>query len=123
MPPEPANVARVVAVGGGFGGLSTVQALRRAPVQVTLIDRENHHVFQPLLYQAATAALTNSDIAWPIRGLLRRQANVRVIMAEVSGIDGTVTERLSVPAHAEIFAIGDTATAMRPDGGPVPGVA
>ena len=66
---------------------TAVQALRRANAAITLIDRENHHTFQPLLYQAATAALAPSDIAWPIRGLLRRQANARVVMAEVTGID------------------------------------
>jgi NADH dehydrogenase len=78
---------RVVVVGAGFGGLACVRALRRANVAITLIDRENHHVFQPLLYQAATAALSASDIAWPVRSLLRRQANARVVMAEVIGVD------------------------------------
>ena len=85
MPDGP--VPRIVVIGAGFGGLTAVQALRRANAAITLIDRENHHTFQPLLYQAATAALAPSDIAWPIRGLLRRQANVRVVMAEVTGID------------------------------------
>ncbi len=78
---------RVVVVGAGFGGMAVVRSLRRADVAITLIDRENHHTFQPLLYQAATAALAASDIAWPVRALLSRQNNVRVVMAEVTGID------------------------------------
>jgi len=78
---------QVVVLGGGFAGLAAAKALARAPVDVTLIDRQNHHCFQPLLYQVATAALTPSDIAWPIRGILSRQANVRVLMTEVEGVD------------------------------------
>lgn len=77
----------VVIVGGGFGGLNAAKALRRAPVRVTLLDRKNHHTFQPLLYQVATCALNPSEIAVPIRRVLRRQQNVRVLLAEVSGID------------------------------------
>ncbi|MGE0789474.1 MAG: NAD(P)/FAD-dependent oxidoreductase [Sandaracinaceae bacterium] len=77
----------VVILGGGFGGLAAARGLRRSPVRVTLIDRSNHHLFQPLLYQVATAALTAPDIAAPLRKLLRHQANARVIMAEVLGID------------------------------------
>ncbi len=72
---------RVVIVGGGFGGLETVRALARAPVDVVLIDRQNHHCFQPLLYQVATAALSPADIAWPIRSILSGQPNLRVAMA------------------------------------------
>src|SRR5689334_13672150 len=78
---------RVVIVGGGFGGLWAARALRRAPVQVTLIDRQNHHLFQPLLYQVATAALNPSDIAEPIRRVLRYQKNCRVLLAEATAID------------------------------------
>jgi NADH dehydrogenase len=78
---------RVVIVGGGFGGLYAAKALRRAPVDVTLLDRRNHHLFQPLLYQVATAALNPSDIAAPIRRVLRRQRNCRVLLAEATGID------------------------------------
>ena len=78
---------RVVIVGGGFGGLSAAKTLRRAPVDVTVVDRRNHHLFQPLLYQVATAALSPADIAWPIRSILRNQANARVIMDEVTGVD------------------------------------
>src|SRR5712671_7997929 len=77
----------VVIVGGGFGGLAAARALRHAPVRVTVIDRSNHHLFQPLLYQVATATLAPGDIAAPIRHLLRRQRNVTVAMAEVTGID------------------------------------
>jgi len=78
---------RVVIVGGGFGGLSAARGLARAPVEVLLIDAHNHHCFQPLLYQVATAALAPSDIAWPIRHVLRRQANATVLMASVLGVD------------------------------------
>ena len=78
---------RVVIVGGGFGGLAAAKALRDAEIDVTLIDRRNHHLFQPLLYQVATAALSPSEVAWPIRHLLRHQKNVRVLMATVVGVD------------------------------------
>jgi NADH:ubiquinone reductase (H+-translocating) len=77
----------VVILGGGFGGLSAARALRRAPVRVTLIDRHNYHLFQPLLYQVATAALNPSDIAYPIRRALRRQRNARVILGDAAAID------------------------------------
>jgi len=77
----------VVIVGGGFGGLAAARALRYAPVDVILIDRANHHLFQPLLYQVATAALSPGDIAWPLRTLFRSQPNVRVLMDEVRQID------------------------------------
>ena len=73
----------VVIVGGGFGGLYAARALQDVDVQVTLLDRRNHHVFQPLLYQVATAALSPGDIASPIRWILRRQKNVEVLLAEV----------------------------------------
>jgi NADH dehydrogenase len=79
--------ARVAIVGGGFGGLNAARELARAPVQVTLIDRRNHHLFQPLLYQVATAALNPSDIAIPIRRILRRQRNVEVLLAEARTVD------------------------------------
>src|SRR5580765_6627699 len=78
---------RVVIVGGGFGGLAAVKALRHTPAAVTLIDRANHHVFQPLLYQVATAVLTPGQIGSPIRGLLRKQQNTTVLMAEVTDVN------------------------------------
>jgi NADH dehydrogenase FAD-containing subunit len=82
-PPTP----RVVIVGGGFGGLAAAKALRIAPVQVILIDRTNHHLFQPLLYQVATSVLSPSQIGSPIRGILRKNKNTTVIMGEVTGVD------------------------------------
>ena len=81
------SIDPVVIVGGGFGGLAAARALRQAQVEVILIDRANHHLFQPLLYQVATAALSPGDIAWPLRTLLRSQKNVRVILGEVQKID------------------------------------
>jgi NADH dehydrogenase len=78
---------KVVIVGAGFGGLEAAKALRRTAVDVTLIDRQNHHCFQPLLYQVATAALSPADVAWPIRHILRTQQNATVLMADVQGVD------------------------------------
>ena len=84
--------ARVVIVGGGFGGLQAAKALADAPVQVTIVDRRNHHLFQPLLYQVATAALSPADIAQPIRSVLRHQSNVDVVLAGVDAIDVAAKE-------------------------------
>jgi NADH dehydrogenase len=81
------SAPRVVIVGGGFGGLAAAQALRKADADVILIDRTNHHVFQPLLYQVATSALAPGQIAVPIRGVLRKQRNATVILGEVTGVD------------------------------------
>jgi NADH dehydrogenase len=78
---------RVVIVGAGFGGLEAAKALARAPVEVLVIDRHNHHTFQPLLYQVATAALSPADVAWPIRHILRSQRNATVLMEEVVAVD------------------------------------
>src|SRR5260221_10440498 len=80
-------VPHVVIIGGGFGGLFGARAFNDAPVQVTLVDRHNHHVFQPLLYQVATAGLSPGDIASPIRWILRKQKNVRVLLGEAQAID------------------------------------
>ena len=79
--------ARVVIVGAGFAGIETAKALRHAQVDITLIDRRNHHLFQPLLYQVATASLSPGDITWPIRSIFRDQPNVTVQLADVSGVD------------------------------------
>jgi NADH:ubiquinone reductase (H+-translocating) len=80
-------VPRVVIVGGGFGGLAAAKALRKADVEIVLIDRQNHHLFQPLLYQVATSVLSPAQIASPIRGILRRQRNTTVVLGEVTGVD------------------------------------
>jgi NADH dehydrogenase len=78
---------RVVIIGAGFGGLYAARALRHAPVEITLVDRRNHHLFQPLLYQVATAGLSPGDIAYPIRAVLSRQKNTRVLLAEAQAVD------------------------------------
>jgi NADH dehydrogenase len=104
-----------VIVGGGFGGLIAARALRRSPVEVTLVDRENHHLFQPLLYQVATGILSEGEIAPPIRNVLRRQRNARVELAEVTGFDLEARELtavrpdrrpLSIPYDSLIVAAG-----------------
>jgi len=78
---------RVVVVGGGFGGIACVRSLKAKDVEITLVDQRNHHLFQPLLYQVATTILPTSEIAWPIRGLLRDREDVRTLMAEVEAVD------------------------------------
>src|SRR5215467_7365199 len=78
---------RVIILGGGFGGLYAARALRKAPVQVTLIDRRNFHLFQPLLYQVATGGLSPANIAAPLRGVLRKQRNAHVVLGEVVDFD------------------------------------
>jgi len=83
----PEQRPRVVIVGAGFGGLQAAKTLKRAPADVILIDRQNHHCFQPLLYQVATAALSPADVAWPTRHILRDQRNATVLMEEVRGVD------------------------------------
>ncbi len=84
----------VVIVGAGFGGLTTALSLAKAAVKVTLIDRRNHHLFQPLLYQVATAGLSPAQIATPIRHIVRKQKNTNVLLAEVTGVDAERSEVL-----------------------------
>src|SRR6478672_8516886 len=98
---------RVVIVGGGCGGLQATLELRRAPAEVTLVDRRNFHLFQPLTYQVATGALSPGEIAYPLRSIFKRDRNVRVLLAEVSDFDLEARElRLSsvagVPAPPSI---------------------
>ena len=101
---------RVVIIGAGFGGLSAAKSLAKGPCRITLIDRHNYHLFQPLLYQVATAALSPADIASPIRGIFRRYQNVKVILANVSGIDvdrrEVIAEGHHVPFDKLIIATG-----------------
>ena len=101
---------KVVIIGAGFGGIEAAKALRRAPVELTVIDRRNHHCFQPLLYQVATAALSPADVAWPIRHILRKQKNATVLMAEVRGIDTSKRrvqiDSASIPYDYLVLATG-----------------
>jgi NADH:ubiquinone reductase (H+-translocating) len=84
---KPPRRHRVVVVGGGFAGLRAVRSLGGAPVEVTLVDRQNFTLFQPLVYQVATGALSPAEIAAPLRSILRKQRNARVLLAEVTGFD------------------------------------
>jgi NADH dehydrogenase FAD-containing subunit len=104
MSEMPKHRPRVVIVGGGFGGLAAAKALRRTPAEVTLIDRNNHHVFQPLLYQVATSVLTPSQIGSPIREMLQKHRNTMVLLGEVTGVDkeqrhvfASSADRMDVP--------------------------
>ena len=105
--PEPvhtmtaAATPSVIIIGGGFGGLSAARALARAPVHVTLIDRHNYHLFQPLLYQVATAGLAPNTIAAPIRAILRKQVNATVLMETVTGIDAATRSVLIGEKHLD----------------------
>ena len=96
----PSSTHRVVIVGGGFGGLQVARRLARAPVQVTLVDSRNFHLFQPLTYQVATGALSPGEISYPLRALFKSAANVRVLLAEVSGFDLTA-RRVVLAAGAD----------------------
>jgi len=106
------RVPQVVIVGGGFGGLAAAKALRKAPTRNVLIDRTNHHLFQPLLYQVATSVLAPGQISSPIRGILRRQKNTTVIMGEVKGLDKdqrcifvNSSDREEVPVHYDYLIL------------------
>src|ERR1700761_82577 len=108
---------KIIIVGGGFGGLAAAKALRKCPAKITLIDRTNHHLFQPLLYQVATAALTPSQIATPIRSVLRKQKNTTVILGEVTGVDQdkkvvfvTDADRQNVPVEYDYLILATGAT-------------
>jgi NADH dehydrogenase len=108
----PAQRPQVVIAGAGFGGLQAAKALAKTAVDVVLVDTYNHHCFQPLLYQVATAALSPADVAWPIRAIVRAQKNVRVIMARVTGIDVTArrvhTSEIDLPYDYLVLATGST---------------
>jgi NADH dehydrogenase len=109
--PQPAKPHHVVIVGAGFGGLEAAHRLAGAPVTITLIDRRNHHLFQPLLYQVATASLATSEIAWPIRYLLRDRLEVTTLFATVSGVDAAGKQVLiedgdALPYDTLILATG-----------------
>jgi len=112
MPQTPQQRPRVVILGGGFGGLEAAKTLARADVEITLIDRQNYHCFQPLLYQVATAALSPADVAWPIRHILRQQKNLTVFMTEVTGIDAAarmvMTTAGTFPFDFLVIATGST---------------
>jgi NADH dehydrogenase len=101
----------VVIVGAGFGGLETAHRLLGAPVRITIIDRRNHHLFQPLLYQVATASLATSEIAWPMRHLLRNRSDVTTLLASVTGIDKEARQVLlddgsDIPYDTLVLATG-----------------
>ena len=105
--PNTNETHRVVVVGGGFGGLNVVRALRGAPVRVTLVDRQNFHLFQPLAYQVATGSLAAPEIAAPLRAVLRRQENVQVLLAEVTDVDVerrevTIERRAGLPRRGTL---------------------
>src|SRR5512135_2951091 len=111
---------RIVIVGGGFGGLYAARALRGAEADITLVDRRNFHLFQPLLYQVATGALSPANIAAPLRSIVKRQANTRVLLAEVRGFDlerrAALTEEAEIPYDTLVVATGATHAYFGHDG-------
>ena len=110
MTEKPTRRPRVLIVGAGFGGLAAAKRLAGQPVDVTIIDQRNYHLFQPLLYQVATAALSPADVAWPIRSIFARSPNIRVVLGKVEGIDLQKREvksgRLSLNYDHLILATG-----------------
>ncbi len=113
----PVTTRRVVIVGGGFGGLAAAKALKDAPAEIILIDRSNHHLFQPLLYQVATSVLTPSQIGSPIRNILRRQKNTTVILGEATGVNKeekyvlvNSADRTNVPITYDFLVLATGAT-------------
>src|SRR6476660_8542230 len=94
------NTPHIVIIGAGFGGLNVARQLRDAPVRVTVIDRQNYHLFQPLLYQVATASLNPSDISSPIRRIIRRQRNSEVMLGDVTGFE--LERRCVILADGEV---------------------
>src|SRR6187431_2569895 len=111
MTTTPKQPHHVVIVGAGFGGLEAAFGLAGAPVQITLVDRRNHHLFQPLLYQVATASLATSEIAWPIRYLLRDRPEVTTLFANVIGVDAAAKRVLlddgdTLPYDTLVLATG-----------------
>jgi NADH dehydrogenase FAD-containing subunit len=110
-------MTRIVIVGGGFGGLAAAQSLKKAPAEITLFDRTNHHLFQPLLYQVATSVLAPSQIGSPLRAILRKQKNTMVFLGEVSGVDkdrkcvfASNTDRQNVPVSYDYLILATGAT-------------
>ncbi len=103
---------KVVIVGAGFGGLEATRALKKAPVDITVIDRHNHHCFQPLLYQVATAVISPADIAWPVRSILRKQLNASVVLGSISSIDKAArivkADTVELPYDYLVLATGVT---------------
>ncbi|MEQ9563844.1 MAG: NAD(P)/FAD-dependent oxidoreductase [Woeseiaceae bacterium] len=106
----PEHRPRVLIVGAGFGGLFAVRGLRKTAVDITLVDQHNYHLFQPLLYQVATAGLAPSDIAWPVRGILSKQKNVTVLLDRVTGVDTGAKEVITgsnrIPFDYLVLATG-----------------
>ena len=108
----PSSVPRVVIIGAGFGGLQAAKRLANQPVKVTLVDRKNHHTFQPLLYQVATAGLSAGEIAAPVRHILRHARNVDVLLAEVTGIDLAARQRNPMGRRSSRIPSGPSAGSL-----------
>ena len=106
---------RVVVIGGGFGGLLATKSLARAPVEITLIDRRNFHLFQPLTYQIATGALSPAEVCYPLRAIFKRNRNVRVMMGEVTEVDLDGRELLVDPGAGALES--DPGSLRHPDRG------